>query len=125
MKRDHPLIAIAPDSFKGALDAAGVAAAIAAGLKRALPAARFRLIPMADGGEGTVDAWTAATRSTRVRARVRDPLGRAITAGYAQDQGREVFAIPGRIGDVMSTGPNGMIARGEAKPVFSTPNSIN
>ena len=46
--------------------------------------------------------------------------GTSITAGFAQDQGREVFAIPGRIGDVMSTGPNGMIARGEAKPVFST-----
>lgn len=46
--------------------------------------------------------------------------GTSITAGFAQDQGREVFAVPGRVGDVMSTGPNGMIARGEAKPVFST-----
>ena len=46
--------------------------------------------------------------------------GTSITAGYAHDQGREVFAVPGRIGDEMSAGPNGMIARGEAKPVFST-----
>ena len=45
--------------------------------------------------------------------------GTSITAGYAHDQGRDVFAIPGRIGDEMSAGPNGMIARGEAKPVFS------
>ncbi len=45
--------------------------------------------------------------------------GTSITAGYAHDQGREVFAVPGRIGDEMSAGPNGMIARGEAKPVFS------
>lgn len=45
--------------------------------------------------------------------------GTSITAGYAHDQGREVFAVPGRIGDEKSAGPNGMIARGEAKPVFS------
>ena len=45
--------------------------------------------------------------------------GTSITAGYAHDQGREVFAVPGRIGDAMSEGPNGMISRGEAKPVFS------
>lgn len=45
--------------------------------------------------------------------------GTSITAGYAHDQGRDVFAVPGRIGDEMSLGPNGMIARGEAKPVFS------
>ena len=45
--------------------------------------------------------------------------GTSITAGYAHDQGRDVFAVPGRIGDEMSAGPNGMIARGEAKPVFS------
>jgi DNA processing protein len=46
--------------------------------------------------------------------------GTSITAGYAHDQGREVFAVPGRIGDEMSAGPNGMISRGEAKAVFST-----
>jgi len=45
--------------------------------------------------------------------------GTSITVSYAHDQGREVFAIPGRIGDVMSAGPNGMIAHGEAKPVFA------
>ena len=45
--------------------------------------------------------------------------GTSITAGYAHDQGRDVFAVPGRIGDEMSAGPNGMIARGEAMPVFS------
>jgi len=45
--------------------------------------------------------------------------GTSITVSCAHDQGREVFAIPGRIGDVMSVGPNAMIAHGEAKPVFS------
>lgn len=45
--------------------------------------------------------------------------GTSITAGYAQEQGRDVFAVPGRIGDKMSEGPNGMIARGEAKAVLA------
>lgn len=45
--------------------------------------------------------------------------GTSITAGFAHDQGRDVFAVPGRIGDEKSAGPNGMIAHGEAKPVFS------
>lgn len=44
--------------------------------------------------------------------------GTTITAGFAHDQGREVFAVPGRITDVMSVGTNRMIQRGEAKPVF-------
>lgn len=44
--------------------------------------------------------------------------GTSITAGYALDQGREVFAVPGRITDRQSVGTNRMIQRGEAKPVF-------
>ena len=76
------VIGIAPDSFKGTLSAAAAAAAIAAGLRRALPGARFRLIPMADGGEGTVDAVVAATRGRCCRCAAHDPLGRAIRAEY-------------------------------------------
>lgn len=45
--------------------------------------------------------------------------GTSITAGLAHDQGREVFAVPGRITDPMSAGTNRLIAEGEAKPVFS------
>lgn len=44
--------------------------------------------------------------------------GTSITAGFALDQGREVFAVPGRITDLQSVGTNRMIQRGEAKPVF-------
>ncbi|MGI4861501.1 MAG: glycerate kinase [Janthinobacterium lividum] len=58
-----PVIVIAPDSFKGSLGAAAVAAAMAQGLRRALPGAQLRLRPMADGGEGTLDAFmTGAAR---------------------------------------------------------------
>ena len=53
-------IVIAPDSFKGSLAAADVARAIAAGLHRVWPAAACVLVPMADGGEGTLDAVLSA-----------------------------------------------------------------
>ncbi len=77
------LFAIAPDSFKGALSAEGVARAIAEGLSESFPNAEFRLIPMADGGEGTVDAWAASTGAKRITATVHDPLGRPVKAEYA------------------------------------------
>ncbi|AKJ67223.1 glycerate kinase [Pandoraea thiooxydans] len=54
-----PVIVIAPDSFKGSLSAADVAAAIAAGIARVHPGAEVRQRPMADGGEGTLDALLA------------------------------------------------------------------
>ncbi|MCI1014828.1 glycerate kinase [Herbaspirillum sp. C7C2] len=51
-----PIIVIAPDSFKGSLSAEEVAAAIGAGISAAIPDAQVRLCPIADGGEGTLDA---------------------------------------------------------------------
>ena len=53
-------VVIAPDSFKGSLPAPAVGAAIARGLARATPALDVRLRPMADGGEGTLDAVLTA-----------------------------------------------------------------
>ena len=88
-----PLIVLAPDSFKGALDAAGVAAAMAEGFARALPGARFRLVPMADGGEGTVDAWAGATGAEIVETQVSDPLGRPFAAKFAFDRKTETAVV--------------------------------
>ena len=65
-----PVVVIAPDSFKGSLSAQAVAEAIAAGVVRARPDAVVRLCPMADGGEGTLDAMLARggeRRTVRVR----------------------------------------------------------
>lgn len=75
-------IVVAPDKFKGTLDASAVAAAVAAGIRRAAPDADVVLVPLADGGEGTVDALVAAG-ATRLRATARDPLGREVEAGIA------------------------------------------
>ncbi|MDT7898572.1 MAG: hypothetical protein LASZOEIN_001592 [Candidatus Fervidibacter sp.] len=73
---------IAPDSFKGSASAREVAQAIAEGLKAAFPDAVCDLVPMADGGEGTVDALVAATGGRIVSVRVTGPLGEPVDAFF-------------------------------------------
>jgi glycerate kinase len=58
-------VVIAPDSFKGTIAAAAAAAALAAGWLSEAPDADVRLLPMADGGEGTIDAFAAAVPGAR------------------------------------------------------------
>ncbi|RQV21373.1 glycerate kinase [Burkholderia cenocepacia] len=60
-----PVVVIAPDSFKGSLSAEQVADAIATGIRRARPDAVVRCCPMADGGEGTLDAMLAGGGTRR------------------------------------------------------------
>jgi glycerate kinase len=73
-------IMVAPDSFKGTLRATEVALAIGAGLEAAgLP---VDLCPIADGGEGTLDALIAALDGDTIRTRVSDPLGRPVEAAF-------------------------------------------
>src|SRR3954451_1476839 len=78
---ERPVLA-APDSFKGTFRATEVAAAIGRGLERAglMPP---DLCPVADGGEGTLEALVVQLGGETAAARVRDPLGREIRAGYA------------------------------------------
>lgn len=75
-------IVIAPDSFKECLSALAVAEALATGLRRALPDAELELVPMADGGEGTVDALVAATGGSTISLTVTGPLGNPVDAAY-------------------------------------------
>ena len=75
-------IVIAPDSFKGSLTALQVAEAIEVGLRRVFPTAAIEKVPMADGGEGTVQSLVDATSGEILTARVRDPLGNPIDAQY-------------------------------------------
>ncbi len=74
-------ITIAPDSFKESISAARAARAMARGLQAADPAADLELVPMADGGEGTVEALVTATQGRILQTEVVDPLGRPVQAG--------------------------------------------
>ncbi len=75
-------IVLAPDSFKGSMTAAEAAGAMERGVKTVLPAVETVKIPMADGGEGTVDALVASTNGRYVTTTARDPLGKSIQGKY-------------------------------------------
>jgi glycerate kinase len=75
-------VLIAPDKFKGTLTAVQAAEAIARGWLRAVPSAEVERVPMADGGEGTLDALVAAQGGHLRRVRVTGPLGDLVEAEY-------------------------------------------
>lgn len=75
-------IVIAPDSFKESLSAIQVARAIQRGMRQVFPDAHYLCLPMADGGEGTVDAMVAASLGSRIETTVRSPLGQPIDAHF-------------------------------------------
>ena len=75
-------VVIAPDSFKGSATAQQVASALATGWRREWPEAHIDEVPVADGGEGTVDAMVHATGGRFVEAVVTGPLGEPVTARY-------------------------------------------
>jgi len=81
-ERDAPRVVIAPQSFKGSVDAVAVASAIARGVRRVWPRAVCVELPLADGGEGTTLALVRATGGEMRHARVHDPLGREIDAQW-------------------------------------------
>ncbi|MBN2486276.1 MAG: glycerate kinase [Bacteroidales bacterium] len=75
-------ILIAPDSYKDCLTAQQVADYIKIGLLKANSGLQVKTIPLADGGEGTVDAIVKANNGSYVNSRVHDPLMREINARY-------------------------------------------
>ena len=75
-------VLIAPDSFKGSLTSVAVARALADGWSRARPEDTVLLCPLADGGEGTLEAVAAAGGWEWQEATVADPLGRQIVARW-------------------------------------------
>lgn len=85
-------VVIAPDKFKGSLDAAGVAEALAAGVRDVVPGADCVLVPMADGGDGTVAAFLAGGATART-ARVTGPLGEPVDATYAREGATAVIEM--------------------------------
>ena len=75
-------VVIASDSFKESLSAEGVCQAIARGVLDAVPDAEVAVCPMADGGEGTVDALVAATGGSAIATEVCGPLGEPVRATW-------------------------------------------
>ena len=80
-------IVIAPDSFKGSLTAAQACAAIEDGVRKALPEAETVTVPMADGGEGTMQSLIDGLGGSIVECEADDPLGRAHMAAYGLTRG--------------------------------------
>ncbi|MGH2363337.1 MAG: glycerate kinase [Chloroflexota bacterium] len=75
-------VVVAPQAFKGSLPAHEVARAIARGIHDCDPGILVHAIPVADGGEGTVDALLAALGGERRSTRVEGPLGQAVDAAW-------------------------------------------
>lgn len=73
-------IIVAPDSFKGSVSAVGTANAMEKGIKEVFPDAEVIKVPIADGGEGTVEALVSATNGQMMCQKVTGPLGETIEA---------------------------------------------
>jgi glycerate kinase len=87
-------ILILSDSFKGSLPSAAAGECLRSGFARVFPNAVYRVLSMADGGEGTVEALVAGVGGRYVTANVSDPLGRPITAQFALlDDGTAVIEM--------------------------------
>ncbi len=86
-------IVIAPDSWKESLSALEVASAIEQGFREIYPDAEYVKLPVADGGEGTVEAMVAATGGLLVPLTVTGPLGEPVEAFYGLSGDRQCAFI--------------------------------
>ena len=103
-------IVIAPDSFKGTIGATAAAAAIAAGWRAARPGDQVACVPLADGGEGTLEVLAAAWPAARWHpARVRGPCGAPVASCWLE--------LPGETGAVE-------LARSSGLPLLATPEPL-
>lgn len=87
-----PLVLIAPDKFKGSLSAHDVAMSIARGMRSSRFDLGFDICPVADGGEGTLDAAISAG-FRRVEVQVEGPVGDPVMAAYAERDGVAVVEL--------------------------------
>ncbi len=97
-------VVIAPDKFKGSLDAAAVAGALAHGVRDIVPDADCALVPMADGGDGTVEAFLATGAVART-VRVTGPRGTPVEATYAREGDLAVAEMAAASGLVLAGKP--------------------
>ena len=107
------IVVIASDSYKGCLSSAEVANAAAMGVRSIFPEAEIRIVPVADGGEGTVEALVDSLGGTIAKATVSDPLGRPVEAAYG---------IAGELAIIESAAACGLtlLAPEERNPMLTT-----
>ena len=86
------------DSFKGSLDAVAACRAVARGVEAACPTACCDIAPMADGGEGTLDALLASVGGRRCSAMVHNPLMRPVRAEYGLLDAQNIGGVRGTAG---------------------------
>ena len=91
-------VVIAMDSFKGSISSLEAAGAVSEGIRRVHPYAEIVTLPLADGGEGTVDALIAGLGAERVFAQVSGPLGEPVTAQYGLKDGLAVMEMAAAAG---------------------------
>ncbi|MBW0272262.1 glycerate kinase [Nocardia sp. MH4] len=96
-------VVLAPDKFKGSLTAPEVAIALAAGIRRAAPSVDVRCVPVADGGDGMVDAFAAAGWQ-RIVVPAPGPTGEPSTAVYAVHGDTAVVELAAAVGLVKLPG---------------------
>lgn len=108
-------IVIAPDSFKGCLNAFTVAQAMSRGVQKVYPDSEIALIPMADGGEGTVEAVLSAVPGERVKVQTTDPLGRPLEAVYGLIDGGSAAVI-----EMAAASGLPLLSEGEKNPRLTT-----
>ncbi|MDO4179484.1 MAG: glycerate kinase [Phascolarctobacterium sp.] len=78
-----PKFVLIPDSYKGTLSSKEVCAVMAGAIEKRFPGSEVVSIPVADGGEGTVDAFLSALKGERISLKVTGPLWEPVTASYA------------------------------------------
>ncbi|WP_088104469.1 glycerate kinase [Halalkalibacter urbisdiaboli] len=108
-------IVIAPDSFKESFSARQAAVAIETGFKRIFPEAIYEKIPMADGGEGTVQSLVDAWNGTLQHVEVVGPLGHKITASYGLSGDSNVAVI-----EMAAASGLHLVPREKRNPLYTT-----
>ena len=92
-----PRVLLAPDKFRGSLSAQEVAAALVTGMRRAGPGLAFDICPVADGGDGTLEAAVSAG-FRRVPVEVEGPTGQSLTAAYGERDGVALTELAEAVG---------------------------
>ena len=116
LRRTPLRVLVAPNAFKGSLTAQEAAAAMATGVLRAVADARCTLRPMADGGDGSLDAFVAAG-FTRIPVTTRGPTGAPVPASLASDGSTAVVELASSCGLSLLPG-------GEPAPMTSTTHGL-